>query len=249
MAPLLRRHGMYTSHIEIQKSCDAAWHDAADPAGRRGLMRAGAQELAPTVGVVAACTALGVPRSSYYHAQRPARPAAPTPPRRRARQARSPTEEQTIRELLNFASIDAARAWMRWFTDWYNHEHKHSGIALLPPAVVHSGCAPAVIAKRQDPRAAASATHPERFPRGRPIAPQLPSQVGINLPRPSAAAPTAATPEPRPTASLRRRCRSWRAATHRRSGAGGSQLLGKSRWSTSSWRRHAQLARHLRIPR
>jgi len=90
---------------------------------------------------------------------------------------------------------------MRWFADWYNHEHKHSGIALLPPAVVHSGRALAVIAKRQDTLDAAYATHPERFPRGRPIAPQLPSQVGINLPRPSAAAPTAATPAPLPAAA------------------------------------------------
>ena len=45
----------------------------------------------------------------------------------------------------------------------------------------------------------------------------------------------------------RRRYRPARSDT--RSGAGGSQLLAKSRWSTSSWRRHAQLARHLRIPR
>jgi len=64
-------------------------------------MRAGAQELAPTVGVAAACSALGVPRSSYYHAQQPARPAASMPPRRRPRQALSPTEEQRIRDLLN----------------------------------------------------------------------------------------------------------------------------------------------------
>ncbi|WP_255603223.1 DDE-type integrase/transposase/recombinase [Oscillochloris sp. ZM17-4] len=98
-----------------------------------------------------------------------------------------------------FASMDAARVWMRWFADWYNHEHKHSGIALLSPAVVHSGRAPEVIATRQVTLDAAYAAHPERFPRGRPIAPQLPAQVGINLPRPSAAAPTPATPEPLPT--------------------------------------------------
>ncbi len=346
-------------------------------------MRAGAQELAPTVGVAAACSALGVPRSSYYHAQQPARPAASMPPRRRPRQALSPTEEQRIRDLLNserfvdqaprtiyatlldeghhycswrtmyriltqhaairerraqrrrpaysapellatgpcqvwswditklrgptpgiwynlyvvldifsrklvgwlldereeaalaevliaqsytregvqpqqltlhadrgapmtsktlaellidlgvaqshsrptisddnpyseaqfktmkygptypdrFASIDAARAWMRWFADWYNHDHKHSGIALLPPAVVHSGRAPEVIAKRQETLDAAYAAHPERFPRGRPSAPQLPAQVGINLPRPSTAEPTTATSGALPTAS------------------------------------------------
>lgn len=340
-------------------------------------MLAGAQELAPTVGVAAACAALGVPRSSYYHAQRPARPAEPARSRPRSRQALSPAEEHTIRDLLNserfldqaprtiyatlldeghhycswrtmyrilkqdaatrerrgqrrrplyaapellatgpcqvwswditklrgpmpgswynlyvvldifsrkiigwlldereeaalaevliaesykredvppqqltlhadrgapmtsktlaallidlgvaqshsrptisddnpysesqfktmkygptypdrFASIAAARAWMRWFADWYNHDHKHSGIALLSPAVVHSGRAAEVIAKRQATLDAAYAAHPERFPHGRPSAPQLPTEVGINLPRPSVAASTPATPE------------------------------------------------------
>jgi putative transposase len=346
-------------------------------------MLAGAQELAPTVGVAAACAALGVPRSSYYHAQRPERPVEAARSRTRSRQALSPAEEQLIRELLNserfvdqaprtiyatlldegyhycswrtmyrilkqdaatrerraqrrrptytapellatgpcqvwswditklrgptpgiwynlyvvldifsrkivgwlldereeaalaevliaesytregvqpqqltlhadrgapmtsktlsellidlgvaqshsrptisddnpysesqfktmkygptypdrFASIEAARAWMGWFADWYNHEHKHSGIALLAPAVVHSGRAAEVIATRQATLDQAYAAHPERFPRGRPIAPQLPTQVGINLPRPSTAAPTPATPEPLPTAA------------------------------------------------
>ena len=100
-----------------------------------------------------------------------------------------------------FASIAAARAWMRWFADWYNHAHKQSGIGLLPPAVVYGGQAPEVIAKRQAALDAAYVTHPERFPRGRPIVPQLPTQVGINLPQPSAVAPTAATPAPLPTAT------------------------------------------------
>jgi putative transposase len=344
-------------------------------------MLAGAAELAPTVGVAAACAALGVPRSSYYHAQRPEHPAEVARRRPQSRQALSPAEEQVIRALLNserfidqaprtiyatlldeghhycswrtmyrilkqdaatrerraqrrrptytapellatgpcqvwswditklrgptpgtwynlyvvldifsrkivgwllderedaelakvliaesytregvqreqltlhadrgapmtsktlsellidlgvaqshsrptisddnpysesqfktmkygptypdrFASIEAARAWMRWFADWYNHEHKHSGIALLSPAVVHSGRAAEVIATRQRTLDAAYAAHPERFPRGRPIAPQLPKEVGINLPRPQVTEPTTATPEPLPT--------------------------------------------------
>lgn len=83
-----------------------------------------------------------------------------------------------------FASLADARAWMRGFADWYNHAHKHSGLALLPPAVVHSGQAPEVLAKRQATLDAAYAAHPERFPRGRPQVAQLPTEVGINLPRP-----------------------------------------------------------------
>ena len=63
-------------------------------------MLAGAQELTPTVGVAAACAALGVPRSSYYHAQQPARPAHPARSRPRSHHALSPAEEQQIRELL-----------------------------------------------------------------------------------------------------------------------------------------------------
>jgi putative transposase len=100
-----------------------------------------------------------------------------------------------------FASIDAARAWMRWFADWYNHEHKHSGIALLSPAVVHSGQAPEVLAKRQAVLDLAYEAHPERFVRGRPIAAQLPKEVGINLPRPQRTEPTTATTETLPMAA------------------------------------------------
>jgi putative transposase len=100
-----------------------------------------------------------------------------------------------------FASLDAARVWMRRFAEWYNHEHKHSGIGLLPPDVVHSGRAPEVIAKRQATLDAAYAAHPARFPRGRPLAPQLPAQVGINLPHPSTAEPTPATTGALPAAS------------------------------------------------
>jgi putative transposase len=101
-----------------------------------------------------------------------------------------------------FASLQAARAWMRQFAEWYNHEHKHSGIALLPPAVVHSGQGPEVLAKRQETMNAAYAVHPERFPRGRPQVAQLPKEVGINLPRPiTVDEPTPATSEAQPAAT------------------------------------------------
>jgi putative transposase len=89
-----------------------------------------------------------------------------------------------------FVDIDGSRVWMRGFAGWYNTEHMHSGIAFLPPEVVHSGHGPEVIAARQAVLDGAFAAHPERFPRGRPRAPQLPTQVGINLPKPSPANPT-----------------------------------------------------------
>ncbi len=346
-------------------------------------MLEGALELAPVVGVTAACAAVGLPRSSFYHAQQPARPPSPPRPRPRSHRALSPEEQQTIRELLNserfvdqaprtiyatlldegyhycswrtmyrillsdegsrerraqrrrptyaapellatapcqvwswditklrgpqagiwyslyvvldifsrkivgwrletredaelaealiaesyiregvkphqltlhadrgapmtsktlaellidlgvaqshsrptisddnpysesqfktmkygpsyperFASLQAARAWMRQFADWYNHEHKHSGLALLPPEVVHSGRAGEVLTKRQETLNRTYETRPERFARGRPQVEQLPKQVGINLPQPSVSEPTTATSEAEPAAS------------------------------------------------
>ena len=32
-----------------------------------------------------------------------------------------------------FAHVDAAREWVAGFVQWYNHEHRHSGIRLVPP--------------------------------------------------------------------------------------------------------------------
>jgi putative transposase len=81
-----------------------------------------------------------------------------------------------------FGSLDDARCWMRQFVHWYNHEHCHSGIGLLPPAVVHRGQASAAVAARQQVLAAAYAAHPERFGRGMPCPPQVPEAVWINRP-------------------------------------------------------------------
>jgi putative transposase len=67
-----------------------------------------------------------------------------------------------------FASILEARSFCRDFFAWYNHEHRHSGIALMPPAAVHSGRAEALHAERARVLAAAQAAHPERFVRGLP---------------------------------------------------------------------------------
>ena len=33
----------------------------------------------------------------------------------------------------------AARSFCRRFFTWYNEEHRHSGIGLLTPAIVHAG--------------------------------------------------------------------------------------------------------------
>ena len=84
-----------------------------------------------------------------------------------------------------FGSIQDARAWARPFFHWYNHEHHHSGLALLTPATVHCGRAQVVIDRRQHVLQAAYAAHPERFVRGEPKPPSLPTEVWINKPSPS----------------------------------------------------------------
>ncbi len=43
-----------------------------------------------------------------------------------------------------FGSIEDARAFCQRFFPWYNTEHRHSGIGLMTPAIVHAGLAPEV---------------------------------------------------------------------------------------------------------
>lgn len=81
-----------------------------------------------------------------------------------------------------FSCIEQARDFCRPFFDWYNHEHRHSGIGLMPPSALHYGRAEAMQAKRARVLAAAHAANPERFVRGVPRPPELPSAAWINRP-------------------------------------------------------------------
>lgn len=81
-----------------------------------------------------------------------------------------------------FGSLEDARAFCRPFFDWYNHAHRHSGIGLMTPATVHYGQAEAVWRERAKVLAAACAAHPERFVRGTPQPPELPTTAWINRP-------------------------------------------------------------------
>ena len=81
-----------------------------------------------------------------------------------------------------FGSAADARAWARPFFQWYNQEHHHSGLGLLTPATVHGGQAAATIAARQEVLLTAYQAHPERFVRGTPKPPALPTAVWINPP-------------------------------------------------------------------
>ena len=84
-----------------------------------------------------------------------------------------------------FGSIQDARAFCQRFFAWYNDQHRHSGIGMLTPAMVHFGHAPAIHQKRQTVLNAAYAAHPDRFVRKPPIPLPLPKEVWINKPQSS----------------------------------------------------------------
>ncbi len=88
------------------------------------------------------------------------------------------------RVLDRFGCIQDSRAFCQQFFHWYNEQHRHSGVGLLTPAMVHFGQTPVVLAQRQAVLDAAYATHPERFVRQPPKPLPLPSEVWINRPLP-----------------------------------------------------------------
>ena len=81
-----------------------------------------------------------------------------------------------------FGSIEEARAFCRQFFDWYNHEHRHSGIGLMAPAAVHYGRAKDIHDKRACVLAQAYERTPERFVARPPRPPELPTAAWINKP-------------------------------------------------------------------
>jgi putative transposase len=81
-----------------------------------------------------------------------------------------------------FDSIEHARAHCREFFDYYNHQHRHSGIGLMTPATVHYGRADTVHADRARVLQAAYATTPDRFVRRPPTPPAVPTAAWINKP-------------------------------------------------------------------
>ena len=82
-----------------------------------------------------------------------------------------------------FGSIEDARRFGEAFFLWYNHEHRHSGIGYMTPAAMHSGSAAQIRERRARVLAAAYDAHPERFVRGVPQPPELPTAAWINQPR------------------------------------------------------------------
>ena len=81
-----------------------------------------------------------------------------------------------------FANLIDARSFCHTFFDWYNNEHRHSGIALLTPSDVHHGRVAERNAVRQSALDAAYSRHPERFVHGPPQTLQLAPASYINRP-------------------------------------------------------------------
>jgi len=81
-----------------------------------------------------------------------------------------------------FGSLEDARIFLRQFFQWYNDEHRHSGIAMMTPRDVHTGKAEDITRKRQETMNAAYDRHPERFVSGQPKLKPLTREVWINKP-------------------------------------------------------------------
>jgi putative transposase len=91
-----------------------------------------------------------------------------------------------------FGAYEDAEAFCQRFFPWYNIEHRHSALGLMTPHDIHYGLAQAKWQRRADLLRAAYHAHPERFPRGVPVPPPLPTAAWINKPLTS---PAGAAPE------------------------------------------------------
>jgi len=81
-----------------------------------------------------------------------------------------------------FGSIEDARSFCRDFFNWYNKDHRHSGIALLTPEMVHYGQVNEVVTKRDMVLESVYKKHPERFVKGQPKCKRPDNEVWINKP-------------------------------------------------------------------
>ena len=94
----------------------------------------------------------------------------------------SESQFKTMKYCLQFPERFGCIQDTRGFCGYYNNDHRHSGIGLLTPAMVHYGQAEQVLAARQETLLAAYRAHPERFVRRPPQPPALPRQAWINPP-------------------------------------------------------------------
>ena len=81
-----------------------------------------------------------------------------------------------------FGAYEDAETFCRRFFPWYNLEHRHSALGLMTPHDIHYGLAAAKWRQRAVILRAAYQAHPDRFPRGVPVPPPLPTAAWINKP-------------------------------------------------------------------
>jgi transposase InsO family protein len=82
-----------------------------------------------------------------------------------------------------FGSLQHARTFIDEFTQFYNHDHHHTGIGLHTPADVHYGLTTATDQRRHQALAAARTANPERFTTAAaPAILNLPDAAWINPP-------------------------------------------------------------------
>jgi putative transposase len=62
-----------------------------------------------------------------------------------------------------FETVEHARQWVRKFTSWYNHDHRHSGIRYVSPAQRHAGQDRAILAARHELYTQMKAANPRRW--------------------------------------------------------------------------------------
>ena len=62
-----------------------------------------------------------------------------------------------------FESIEAARKWVYEFVQWYNNEHRHSGVQFVTPGQRHNGEDKEILEKRQAVYEAAKERNPRRW--------------------------------------------------------------------------------------
>ena len=82
----------------------------------------------------------------------------------------------------SFGCIQDTRSFCQYFFNWYNKEHRHSGIAMLTPEQVHYGLAGKITLNRKTVLASAFEKHPNRFKYKIPVPDSLPEAVWINPP-------------------------------------------------------------------
>ena len=87
-----------------------------------------------------------------------------------------------------FHTLADARAFCQTFFAWYNYDHRHSGIGYMTPAAMHSGVATIIYKQRDQVLQNAFSQHPNRFKNRRPQPPALPTESGINMPKPTSGA-------------------------------------------------------------